>query len=68
MLVTHHLEELPPSTTHALLLREGAVVAQGPIDEVLSSEALTACFGFPVECRRDGERWTARAPASWARR
>jgi iron complex transport system ATP-binding protein len=68
VLVTHHLEELPPSTTHALLLREGAVVAQGPIDEALSSEALTACFGFPVECRRDGERWTARAPASWARR
>jgi iron complex transport system ATP-binding protein len=67
VLVTHHLEELPPSTTHALLLREGAVISQGRIDEALSSESLTTCFGFPVECRRDGERWTARAPANWAR-
>jgi iron complex transport system ATP-binding protein len=66
VLVTHHLEEIPASTTHALLLREGAVVASGPIAETLSSEHLSTCFGLPIECRHDGERWSARAPARWA--
>lgn len=67
VLVTHHLEEIPSSTTHALLLREGRVVASGPIAEVLNSENLTACYGLPVECRRNGERWSAMAPAAWGR-
>jgi iron complex transport system ATP-binding protein len=66
ILVTHHLEEIPASTTHALLLREGAVVASGPIAETLSSEHLSTCFGLDIECRHDGERWSARAPARWA--
>jgi iron complex transport system ATP-binding protein len=67
VLVTHHLEEIPGSTTHALLLREGAAIASGAIEEVLTSERLSACFGLPVECRHDGERWFARAAADWAR-
>ncbi len=67
VLVTHHLEELPASTSHALLLREGSVVACGQAVEVLTSENLSVCFGLPVACRFDGERWTARAPGSWAR-
>jgi iron complex transport system ATP-binding protein len=65
VLVTHHLEEIPGTTTHALLLRDGAVVAQGAIGSALSRESLSACFGLPVECRYDGERWSARAPARW---
>lgn len=68
VLVTHHLEELPTTTTHALLLRDGEVVAAGPIRETLTSESLSACFGMPVTCSYDGERWFARAPANWARR
>lgn len=53
--VTHHLEELPPTTTHALLLRDGAVLAAGPVAEVLTSERLSACFGLAlVVDRRDG--------------
>jgi iron complex transport system ATP-binding protein len=67
VLVTHHLEEIPPSTTHALLLREGRVVAAGLIDDVLTSVNLSASFGLPVECRFDGERWAARAPGDWRR-
>lgn len=68
VLVTHHLEELPATTTHALLLRDGAVVAAGPIHETLTGEALSRSFGMPVTCTFDGERWFARAPGSWARR
>ncbi|MCC7022715.1 MAG: ATP-binding cassette domain-containing protein [Thermomicrobiales bacterium] len=67
ILVTHHLEEIPASSTHALLLREGRVVASGPIAQTLTSEALSDCFALPVECRHDGHRWSARAPADWSR-
>jgi iron complex transport system ATP-binding protein len=67
VLVTHHLEEIPASTTHAILLRDGAVVAAGPITETLTSAQLSHCFGLPVECRHDGQRWSARAPANWER-
>jgi iron complex transport system ATP-binding protein len=57
--VQHHLEELPASTTHALLLREGAVVAAGPVDEVLDDGPLSACFGVPVRVERAGGRFFA---------
>ncbi len=60
VLTTHHLEELPASTTHALLLREGRVVASGRADEVLRSEPASACFGLPVEVTRVDGRWAAR--------
>jgi iron complex transport system ATP-binding protein len=50
--VTHHLEELPPSTSHALLLRDGRVVAAGPITETLTDESLSACFGLPLRLER----------------
>ena len=66
VLVTHHLEEIPASTSHAILLREGSVVASGEITETLTGEHLSTCFGLPVECNQDGMRWTARAPARWA--
>jgi iron complex transport system ATP-binding protein len=67
ILVTHHLEEIPPTTTHALLLREGRCVANGPIERVLTSEYLSLCFGLPVDCHRNGSRWSATAPAVWKR-
>lgn len=57
--VTHYLEELPASTGYALLLRAGQVQASGPVDEVLTSERMTACFGRPIEVQRHGGRWTA---------
>jgi iron complex transport system ATP-binding protein len=46
--VTHHIEELPPSTSHALLIREGRIVGAGPLAETLTDESLTHCFGLPL--------------------
>ena len=63
--VTHHLEELPASTTHALLLRAGRVLASGPAADVLSDEPLSDCFGVAVQVSRHGGRWTARATPRW---
>ncbi|MEV4421653.1 ATP-binding cassette domain-containing protein [Patulibacter sp. NPDC049589] len=58
--VTHHLEEIPPTTTHALLLRDGHVLAAGPVADVLASDPVSACFGLPVVVTRAGGRWAAR--------
>jgi iron complex transport system ATP-binding protein len=60
VLVTHHVEEIPPGYTHALLLREGAVVASGPLDDVLTGEALSETFGIPLALERSNGRFTAR--------
>ena len=48
VLTTHHLEELPPETTHALLLRDGRLVAAGTADTTLTADMLSACFGLRV--------------------
>ena len=61
VLVTHHLEEIPASTTHALLLREGHMHAAGPASEVVTSELISSCFDHPVRIRRDDGRWSARS-------
>ena len=60
VLVTHHLEELPASTTHALLLREGAIVAQGAADDVLTSGLISATLDYPLELTRTDGRWSVR--------
>jgi iron complex transport system ATP-binding protein len=60
VLVTHHVEEIPRGFTHALLLRDGGVVAQGPLVQTLSNKNLTATYGMPVELHSEGGRWTAR--------
>jgi iron complex transport system ATP-binding protein len=57
--VSHHLEELAGSTTHALLLTGGAVVAAGAADRVLREEPLSRCFGAPVRLARAGGRLLA---------
>lgn len=59
VLVTHHLEEVPPGFTHALLLRDGAVVAQGPINEVLTEEHLSNTFGLPLSVSSNAGRYAA---------
>ncbi|MFI5531993.1 ABC transporter ATP-binding protein [Kitasatospora sp. NPDC051853] len=59
--VTHHLEELPPNTTHALLLRDGRVLASGPVAVTLTAGNLSACFGRPVQVTHDEGRWYARS-------
>ncbi|GAB1331361.1 ABC transporter ATP-binding protein [Streptomyces sennicomposti] len=57
--VTHHLEELFPAVSHALLLREGRILARGPVAEVLTGSWLTACFGRPIAVNRHEGRWWA---------
>ena len=57
VLATHHLEEIPPSATHAALLRDGCLVSSGPIEEALTREHLTGCFGIDVEVSRREGRW-----------
>jgi iron complex transport system ATP-binding protein len=59
VMVTHHVEEIPRATTHVVLLREGAVVAAGPVADVLTSENVTETFGVGVVVERHGDRWTA---------
>lgn len=60
VLVTHHVEEIMPGFTHALLLRQGRVLAAGPRDRTLSSARLSATFGSPVRLRRSGGRYALR--------
>ncbi len=60
VLVTHHVEEIPPGFSHALLLSHGRVVAAGPLPEVMSDLYVSAAFGAPISVEgRDG-RWSAR--------
>ena len=59
VLVTHHLEDLPASTTHAMLLRDGVVVATGPVDDALTSTTISKCFDHPVTVTRNAGRWSA---------
>lgn len=61
VLVTHHLEELPSTTTHAALLRDGRLVAGGPVERVLTSSAVSAAFSHPITVGHEDGRWTARA-------
>jgi iron complex transport system ATP-binding protein len=64
IVVTHHVEEIPASFTHGLLLRAGRVVGAGPIDEVLTDAALSSAFGLPLHVQRDAGRWFARRAAT----
>ncbi|MFC7402392.1 ABC transporter ATP-binding protein [Citricoccus sp. GCM10030269] len=59
VLVTHHVEEIPPGFTHALLMRQGAVVAAGPLEETLTEDHLSAAFGLPLKVTRHDGRYTA---------
>ncbi len=61
VLVTHHVEEIPPGWTHALLLRDGRSIASGPVADVLTATALSDLFGVPLSVGCDDDRWWARA-------
>jgi iron complex transport system ATP-binding protein len=64
--VTHHVEELPATTTHAALLRTGAIQAAGAVEDMMTDAALSACFGAPVQVSADEQGWRARvARPSW---
>ena len=64
VLVSHHVEEIPPGFTHVLMLREGRVVVAGPLEHVMTEEALSATFGMPLVLQHEaGVVGTRDAPA-----
>ena len=64
VLVSHHVEEIPPGFTHALLLRGGRVTAAGPLPEVMTEEVLSETFGLPLVVAEQDGRWSARRRAA----
>ena len=61
ILVTHHIEEIPTGTTHALILKDGQVAVSGPIGDVITSEHMSAVFELAMDVSFDGSRFFARA-------
>lgn len=61
VLVTHHVEEIPPGFDHCLLLRDGQVSAAGNLTDVLTPQHLSRTFGLELEVERHRNRWSARA-------
>ncbi|WP_254052171.1 ABC transporter ATP-binding protein [Aeromicrobium sp. A1-2] len=61
VMVTHHFEELPRTTTHAALIRGGKVVAAGHVDDVLTTSLVSECFDHPIRISRADGRWAATA-------
>lgn len=64
VMITHHVEEIPEGMTHALLIREGRIVAAGPIREVLTGRNVSATFGMPIAVSTTHGRWFAHS-TSW---
>ncbi|RII11975.1 putative ABC transporter ATP-binding protein YlmA [Streptomyces sp. YIM 130001] len=60
VLVTHHLEELPPGTTHVMLLKDGRCLSAGPIHETLTADSVSKCFDHPVDLTLESGRWSVR--------
>jgi iron complex transport system ATP-binding protein len=63
VLVTHHAEDIPPGFTDALLLRDGHIVASGPLDDVLTDTAVSDTFGVAVHVEQHAGRYATRASA-----
>ncbi|HET9077463.1 MAG TPA: ABC transporter ATP-binding protein, partial [Acidimicrobiales bacterium] len=59
--ITHHVEEIPPGFTHALLLRDGTPVAAGPLEAVLTGARLSETFGMKLVLERSGDRFSCRS-------
>jgi iron complex transport system ATP-binding protein len=67
VLITHHLEELPPAVSHVMVLQEGRVAAQGKPDDVLRSELLSEVYGCPLEVvQADGRFYSRVRPGAWS--
>jgi iron complex transport system ATP-binding protein len=60
VMVTHHLEEIPIGTSHAIILKEGEVMAAGPIDDVITSVTVSLAFGMNIKVSFEEGRWSAR--------
>ncbi|MDR2930125.1 MAG: ABC transporter ATP-binding protein [Propionibacteriaceae bacterium] len=64
VMVTHHVEEIPPGVTHALFLKQGTVVAMGHLSQVMTSEVLSRTFDLPLTVTEVDGRWRAQAQLS----
>ncbi|KJL31413.1 ABC transporter ATP-binding protein [Microbacterium azadirachtae] len=64
ILVTHHLEDLPETTTHALVISQGEIAAQGSVESAVTTETISRAFAHPIEVTRTGARWSARTHRS----
>lgn len=66
IMITHHLEELPPPVSHVLLLSEGRAAAIGPPQQVLRPEILSPVYHCPMQVTRLADRYYAHVhPGSW---
>jgi iron complex transport system ATP-binding protein len=61
IIVTHHLEEIPAGTTHALLIKNGQIAFAGEINEVLTSANVSSVFSYSLTVTKEGARFFARA-------
>ena len=62
VLVTHHVEEIPPGFSHIVIMSNGAVLSRGPIETTLSGAVLSECFGQGLRLERTGRRFHAWSP------
>ncbi len=63
VLVTHHVEEIPPGYDHILMLSNGEVLADGPIEETVTDESLSECFQLTLRLQRHEDRYRAWSPS-----
>ena len=61
IVVTHHIEEIPSGTTHALIIKEGRIAVSGPVSEVITSQHMSAVFGLDIDVNFEGSRFFARS-------
>ncbi len=61
IVVTHHIEEIPAGTTHALIIKDGKIAVSGPIFDVINTEHMSVVFGININVTTDGERFFARS-------
>ena len=59
VLVTHHVDEIPPNFTHILMIADGSIIAQGTLRSTLTSKRLSKCFGIDLCVKNEANRWSA---------
>jgi len=61
IVITHHIEEIPFGTTHALIIKNGLIAVSGPVSSVITSEHMTAVFGIKIDVTASNGRFFARS-------
>jgi len=61
IVVTHHIEEIPVGTTHALIIKDGTIAISGPVANVITSEHMSAVFGVKIAVSAEKGRFFARS-------